>query len=252
MDHPFILYKNIFETATLTATSEAESVDNVFDWRTYLRWQATSTADQYLTADYGSATAVDAVGIAGHNLGTVGAEIALQSSTTGAWAGEEIIQASASPSDDSPILLGFTSASVRYWRLKLSSLGAAPEIGVACVGARLDFPEYPDAPLDYMRESPMVTEAISKGGHLLGAVTMFRKYAFSITFTYVARSFVGGLFTTFWEDHGVKHKPFFVSINQDEFTDGRFCRFPGSFEFTQSLPDTGSVETLALQFEGVL
>jgi len=251
MSYPYLLYSNILESATLTATSEAESVSHVIDWRTYLRWEATTSADQNLVADYGSAVSVDAIGIAGHNLGTVGAEVAFQSSDTGAWAGEETTVATASPTDDEPIMASFTSASARYWRLKLTSMGAAAEIGVLCAGARMDFPEYPDAPLHYLTESTEATEGISKGGHLLGITTKYAPFTSSLTITYIAWSWVNTTFRAFWEAHGRKHKPFFFSINEDTFADARFVRLPQSYSFKQTLENTEYMDKLSLNFEGV-
>jgi hypothetical protein len=247
---PFILYDNIFDNGAISATSEVGSVQNIKDWRSYVRWSATSTATQYVTVDHGTAVACDGLGIAGHNLS--GATLSVASSTTGAWAGEQVTRlAPFTPTDNADICKPFTSASARYWRLKILTPSEVPEIGVLCLGPRMDFPIYPDKPLDFKQSQMEADESVSKGGHLLGVTTRFEPYTFSLSFTYIDYSWIVANFDVFWKAHGKTHTPFFVNINADLWSDGRFCKFPDSFSYTQQFTETDFMEVLMLSFEGV-
>lgn len=90
---PKILHDNIFAsgvTATDTDSDSQYSIDNIYDLRTYTYWLGASAGVKYFTMDAGAAVDVDSLGIISHNLGTAEASIVIESSTTGAWAGEEV------------------------------------------------------------------------------------------------------------------------------------------------------------------
>ena len=213
---PFILYDNIFESGTLSASSEASGfdVENVIDWRTYIRWEATAASSQVVTCDFGSPVSCDALGISGHNLS--GAELAVHSSDTGSFSGEEVVRlALFTQPDNLPVCKSFTSASARYWRLAISSPSITPEIGVLCIGPRLDFPKNPNRPLSFVDESMEATSRRSKNGHILGATTYYRPYTTVLSFSWLLISFVQGDLYTFWDIHGSKLKPFFLQVNID-------------------------------------
>jgi hypothetical protein len=183
------------------------------------------------------------MGIAGHNL--AGATVSVEwSANNSDWT--EVLAGFTATS--AVILKSWTAASKQYWRIKIASASVAPEVGVVAIGSRLDFPHYPDAPLDFISESPQRAESVSKGGHLLGVVTRYRPYTFSMNFSYVVASFITGTFDPFWESHGSLHKPFFVLCNDAP----RFCRFPESFTYNKRMVDSSYLESLQLQFEGVL
>jgi hypothetical protein len=114
----------------------------------------------------------------------------------------------------------------------------------------MDFPIYPDKPLDFKNSKMEADESVSKGGHLLGVTTRFEPYTFSLAFTYIDYSWVAANFDVFWT-HGKQHIPFFVNINADVWTDGRFCRFPDSFRYVQKFEATDFLDVLSLNFEGV-
>lgn len=253
---PFILYDNIFDSTT-TATDTDSTGDfaaaYIADLRPYTYWQSTSIGLKYLTIDAGAATAADTLIILGHNLNTASTTVTLQSSTTGAWAGEEVDQvAGFDPSNDLVICKTFTEATVRYWRVKLLSADAAPYIGVCMLGSRLDFPVYPDSPFTAKSESVNATSEVSKGGHLLGVTTRYTPQSFNVNFTWPAMSFVDGDFTTFWENHGRQLKPFFWVPNFTTWaTKIHFVRFPDNFALAVPQSDTTNADSLNLSFEGI-
>ncbi len=138
---PFILYTNKLETASsITVTSEATGFEkeNAYDWHTWDFWKANASGTVYYTVDMGSATSMDAWGIAAHDLGINSATILLQYSATGSFGGEEVDVGSAvSPTASEPILKTFSSVSARYWRWKIVSASTASKIGVLMLGPRL-------------------------------------------------------------------------------------------------------------------
>jgi hypothetical protein len=252
---PFILYNNIFDN-TVTATDTESSGDYaaayIQDLRSFTYWKAASVGTKYLTIDAGAATAADTLAIYSHNLGTASATVSLESSTTGAWGGEEVEQvAGFVPTSDVVQLKTFTEATIRYWRVKIVTAGVAAEVGVCVLGSRMDFPVYPDSPFTPLSESINATAEISKGGHLLGVTSRFSPIDISVSFTWPPMSFIDGDFNTFWENHGRQLKPFFWVPNLTQWaTKIYFVRFPESFSLEAPQSDTTNADTLELQFEG--
>jgi len=253
---PFILYDNVFNN-TVTATDTEATGDYaaayIQDLRPYTTWKAASSGTKYLTIDAGAAVAVDSLAILSHNLGTVSATVRLESSTTGAWAGEEVEQiAGFSPSTDLVIMKTFTQATIRYWRVKIVTGALAAEIGICMIGERMDFPVYPDSPFTPKSEGINATAEISKGGHLLGVASRFSPITISVSFTYPEMLFIDGDLKIFWENHGRLVKPFFWAPNFDEWPERiHFVRFPVSFSLAVAQSDITNADGLSLNFEGV-
>jgi hypothetical protein len=125
-----ILYRNILENSTVTSTDANASFPL---YRTYDRDVqklfkfSTHGANLYVQADQGAVTSyeVDRLIIpVGHTLN--GLNCKLQSSATGAWAGEETDRLSWAQADALIINKTFAAATVRYWRLLITSDPAAP------------------------------------------------------------------------------------------------------------------------------
>jgi hypothetical protein len=256
MTEPFILYDNIFDntvTATDTEATGDYNVAYIQDLRPYTYWKAASLGTKHLTIDAGAATAADSLAIFSHNLGTASATVSLESSTTGAWGGEEVEQiAGFVPTTDLVIMKTFTSATIRYWRVKIVTAGVAPYLGVCILGARLDFPVYPDSPFTPKTEAINATAEISKGGHLLGVTSRYSPLSFSVNLTWPPMSWVDGDFKTFWENHGRQVKPFFWVPNFTTWADRTyFVRFPASFSLSAPQSDTTNADNLMLSFEGI-
>ena len=102
-------------TATDTDSGTEFDVLNILDWRYETLWKAASLGTKYLTVNSGSAQAVDSLFIANHNFFTSSATVSVESSTTGAWAGEEVEQlAGFTPPDDKAFIKTFTQAIFFY------------------------------------------------------------------------------------------------------------------------------------------
>src|SRR3990172_4071855 len=119
-----ILADNRFLDGTPTATDTAAGYNVLFirDYKTFTSWKAASVGTKYLTVDCATAKSADCIAFVGHNFGTGGATISVESSATGAWAGEQTERlAPFTVNDDKAALRTFASASDRYWRVKIVS-----------------------------------------------------------------------------------------------------------------------------------
>lgn len=251
---PFILYHNIFDaTTTATDTDAGGDYDPAYvsDSRPYTWWQAASVGTKYLYIDAGAATAVNALSIFGHNL--TGATVSVESSTSGAWGGEEVEQlAGFNPTDDKIIVKTMTGATIRYWRIKIISAAIVPKIAVAMLGERLDFPLYPDSPFTLKQEKINTATNVSRLGHLLGADIKYTPVKVSAQFTWVPMTFINGDYETFWNTHGRKMKPFIWVPNITEWpASAFFVRFVKGFSHGAQLKDTTNAEQLKVKFEGI-
>jgi hypothetical protein len=125
---------------TMAATSEEAGFakENVYDLRESSLWKATSAADQYLTFDagVGKTYAADYLAIANHNLFGCDALLVLQ------FAGDDDIWTDAFapfvPASDKPIVVEFDQSLHRKWRVKLTSLAAAPFMAISIFGQKTE------------------------------------------------------------------------------------------------------------------
>lgn len=128
--NPEVYYENHLagDGVTITATSELTGfpIENITLEALLYDWQATSTADQTLTADCGSAVTVSRVLLAGNFIDLTDVGIKISYSTNGSsW---ETL-AFTTQLTSGPVLLSVTETTARYWRIKLSGLTTAPVIG---------------------------------------------------------------------------------------------------------------------------
>ena len=233
--NPIILFDNILTEGTLTATSTASGydVDNLKDYRVYTKWKAAGTTNQYLSwnmggiakvraqtgwyiklqnnallgAITGSVDTADAIGIVNHNLGTIGAQIDVQYYESGAW--NTVL--TLNPTTDNAILSTFTSHTSGDWRIKLSGMSAAPEIGVMFLGVHLSFPWPPEAPVSPVREGIKSKTEISNTGNLLGTNLAFNPKTINHRFTNLTRTWFTTYYEPFWNNHAKLIYPFFYA-----------------------------------------
>lgn len=136
---PRICYQDFVAGANATADEEA-SGQPVTLLQHYLtapgeRWNGTSTSVQHVEFDFGQLRDIDYVGIAAHNLGTIGASIQLQDSTDGvSWSD---VESAIVPADDESIIFLIAEISTRWLRLKITPGTDAPAIGVVYAGKSL-------------------------------------------------------------------------------------------------------------------
>lgn len=134
LTHACIGYRTICTADNVVASSQAagcpaEDAVNVF---TNEYWKPDVMPATW-TVDAGTAVDADYIGIAAHTLGSSGTTVTIESSTDGeAW----IERFNFQPADNTPIMLVFDKAAVRYWRLSVAG-ATAPRIGVIYIGEML-------------------------------------------------------------------------------------------------------------------
>lgn len=251
---PIICYENRLDDGTPTATDTASGYDvlNLRDLRTYTFHKfLNATGTKYITIDCGSAKSADSLAIVGHNLYTVGATMQLQSSTTGAWAGEQVVRiAEFTRTSDKAFIKTFTSASARYWRLRILNMTAAVQMAVVLLGSQLNFENWPAGQFDPNAEKIMAESNNSKTGNLLGSVISYHEREVSVTFNRITDTWFRNTFLPVWHTHLKLLKPFFWAWDlTNNSGDVYFMVLPDDFNLSAAYNSTR--RTLTLQMKGV-
>lgn len=249
--NPIILYDNRYNDGAPAATDTASGYDvaNIKDMRTYTFWKGASAGTKYITVDCGSAKAADTLAVISHNLKTASASVSLESSTDNSNWTERI--AAFTPASDKAFLKTFTSASARYWRIKIVTASIAAQLAVAFIGVHLLFPYPPDTPYTPVEESVEVLSSRSKKGHILGSLISFKPLRFTARFSTLLRTWVFNTFKPFWDTYGSEFKPFFWAWDIDTYPeDIYFVKFSDSYTFKSPLSVLLYADTLELDMEG--
>lgn len=240
--NPVILYDSILRrgAVTVTSTESGYSLNNLFDYRGFKKWKATSNGTQNIIIDLtpqnlalegagagklllegsgagaillesasSGAESCDAIGIYNHNLGSIGATVKVYYDSGGYQ-----LAATITPTDDDTILSLFTSQSSLLWKIEITNASEKPFIGEIYLGARLTLPDPPDAPTIPVEESIKVASEIGDTGHLLGAVIQYYQAIVNHSWTRTpnwTRTFYSTYFLPFWNNHARKLYPFFYA-----------------------------------------
>jgi len=114
----YIGYNNLVKSGTVTATDTAGyEKENAQSWKTSSWWSAGAVGSYSYYVDMGSSVSINSWGVAGHNLSDISADIYVQYSATGAWAGEQLtFSPTLTPSNNNVIYVVGGAISARYWR----------------------------------------------------------------------------------------------------------------------------------------
>jgi len=222
---PIILFDNRFLDGTITATSEATGfpVANIVDLRTYTFFKANAAGTCYLTVDCGAAKSADALGIISHNLKTANASIAVESSNDNFTANIIERLAPFTPASDKSFMKLFTSASDRYWRIKIVTASIAAQIAVVMLGQRLTFERHIYGELfDPAPEKIEAESSTGKTGHLLGSIVKYTQYGIDTEWKNLTDTWVRNTFKPAWDAHISKFYPYFFAWDIDRFADDVF------------------------------
>ncbi|MDD5774358.1 MAG: hypothetical protein PHS64_00270 [Candidatus Omnitrophica bacterium] len=251
--YPLILYDNVFDDATPTATSTdtGYSVSNVIDWRPFTFWQEASVGTRYITINCGSAKAADTLAICGHNLCTANATVSLEYSTDNFAADVHEAIAGFVPTSDYAILKTFASVSKQYWRLKTVTAGATKaKIAILCVGARMDFTRYPYGDFDPCPEKLNHISGRSDAGYLLGVYQKNIGISIDVSFKNILPSWIESYFRPAWDAHLSLCKPFFWAWDiTNHSSEVYLVNVPANF--TLNTPFDPFRRSLKLKFEGI-
>lgn len=240
-------------------------VSNCVDYRTFSQWKAPDTDAQFIMingiglAGDVTAFAADTLCIANHNLGTLGLTINVDSNTDtetpGAWTVRAV---NFSPTDDSPIFLTFSSATVQYWRIRISASGIDfAKIGLLYIGEKTELTDNFASDVDPRSIEPLFNRPIrNEDGHLLPPAgrTLLREFDFKLETVGSSRavhiSEIDGIVA-----HVRKMRPFFFNYNLDdsifdnlilrmgkggisrEFVSGSYARMGLNFPVVSAAPE---------------
>lgn len=151
--------------ATISASSAATGYDANLtdDKQTWTYWRPTAVP-AWWQANF-TASAISYVGIAAHNLGSIGGTVQLQEWNGSAWVA---LMSSHAPTDDSAILFLFAKRTTDRIRIQFNA--AVPTVGIIMVGAVNELPTKARFTGSLPFNEATVTtyaDTISDGGHVL-------------------------------------------------------------------------------------
>lgn len=171
-DNPRIGWHNVVTPANVTATEEAAGypVSNLGNPLTFVQWQGETTGVQTVQITLGAAEEVNYFAIAGHNFGTDGTNIKLQSSTNGSsWTDRTSARVLA---NDYAFMEEFDDVTAQYYRLHLTPDTQAPELAVLYIGRvlRMQRRIYVGHKPITLNRKTTVSSGFSESGQFLGRV----------------------------------------------------------------------------------
>jgi len=258
MSLPQILYENIYSTGTITVTSTDSSIefdkDNIFDWRTYTLWKASSSANQSITVDNGSARTVNILAIMSHNLFTAGSTISVESSSDNFSGDTTSVLSGFTVTTNRVILKDLGSpASKRYWRVNFNSNSTATFAGIIALGDKLEFP-FPlsnNNNFDPLAHTIKSESLRSQTGNHLGSSSSFKELTLTPTWEFLSQSFVDGGLATFYDTHASELTPFFWSWDlSNRSTEVFLVALPPNF--SRNFPFAGTTRNISFTFKGIL
>lgn len=171
---PLVGYRNLLTTTNITADEAAASfpASNLANPSTAEKWKGLTDAEQSLTVALASPQLCDYVGLARHNLGTIGCTVKVQTSTDGdVWTDlcDDFI-----PGDDAAIMVRFDQTTASYFRVLLTpDTDTVPELAVMYLGRLLVLQRniYVGHTPITMSYAATVSVGLSESGEFLGRIT---------------------------------------------------------------------------------
>lgn len=245
---PLVLWDNIFLDGTVTASTEAADapVENALTDSTWDYWQPTTTSGT-VSLTLGSSTTASALGIAAHDLGSKGATVTVKRGAT--------TVATVNPTDDTPILILFASASSTTWSVEITGAIAAFSIGNMILGVPTVFesgvvPAY--TPL-YMSETVELLQNQSLGGQFFQNRVIRKSAETSIQLNILERSFIEGAtfqnFRNYYNDGSAFYWAAGPSVFEDDVA---FCRRTSGGELRPTFESNGIFYRVGLQLEAYI
>lgn len=208
-DYARIGYQSILPDSTLSGTAGTSGypMSAVVNPATYERYTP-SAMPATIQADAGAAVAVDYIGIAAHNLGTLACTVYVESSPDATtWT----TRLTLTPTDDTTLFGMFDSVSARYWRIRITGT-TAPTVGVVYLGAMLTMQRTiygGHTPITLARITS-VRPNLSETGQWLGASQTRAGFATSFSWKNLTAAWYRANFDPFVATNP-RVKPFFIA-----------------------------------------
>lgn len=205
--NPSLFYDNRLGDATLAASSTASgyAAANLADWRPYTWWKP-AALPATITVDCAAPAAADYALVYGHNLFTCGCTLEVRGSTDN-FAASDVLVDSHTPADDEPFALLFTSASYRYWRVRITGAATMPALAIAAIGARLECPIGVPQGFDPLGREVEGQSNSNENGQPLGRVITFERWTARVTLQRVLRTWARDTLLPAWRTH-LRSTPF--------------------------------------------
>ena len=211
-------YENFAEGAAITSTSTDIGFDENFVglWTLHDAWKAVGSANERLTFDIGGPETVNYLGLAGHNLGSTGANITFESGDTinGPWT----TRIDGNPTNDDALLIRFQDAISQFWRLTVVTATSAPVIALSAFGKAFEVtrgvsPGFQPPLVDNLE----IENSESRQSLFIGrSVTKFPQ-TMRLNFELLDQNYVRNEWVPFLRH--AQQKPFFLAWNALDFED---------------------------------
>ncbi len=228
-NNPFIahLNKGADATATTALGTELTAASNATSGATYNFWSATPTVagSARLQFVFGSDVVVNFVGIAAHNLGTIGATVKVSYSTDSGATWTDSAAGSVTPTDDQAIGFRFENVDVDYWRIAVTDAGTNDVvIGVALISKYLTIPQriYQGYAPPITRTDVTLQSNVSEGGHLLGSSVTRRSSRAAASLDLISPTFFRGINWGNFQEKFNSGGGFFWAWRPDDYADDLF------------------------------
>lgn len=208
---PIIAWDNKIPDGTLSSAGDTAGspVENVGDWRPYLRWKSSVIPSAMVQVDAGPGEKITAsmLVLAGHNFSDIGATFQLLGADIwGAWT--VVYALTTPPTGNHPIAAVFPEASFRYWQILFSGAESDyAQIGIWFLGPYIQFPDYPLPGFDPFAKKITADSTLGQTGELLGASKRFLSWDITANFGDLDRDWVSLWIKPLENEH--YPKPFF-------------------------------------------
>lgn len=224
-NNPIVGYNNIVTSGNIAATTEDPDypVTNLANPATHLLWKSgagSPTSDEYLTITTGTASDLDYLAIARHNLGTAQAAVSVEGwDTVGSPTGYIELTAPRLLTNDNPVIFRWTAAPYPYIRLRIQDNDQAvtPYIAVLYVGKLLLLQRriyVGHTPISYGRSIQTVNHR-SINGDFLGRIITSRSVSTKVSLNNLTPDWYRDYLDPFFVDS--QDNPFFFAWRPEDY-----------------------------------
>lgn len=237
-NNPRIGWHNLLTVDNVTASASATGypVANLANPATSLRWKGTSTSVHTVQITLAEAEKVNYFGLVGHNFGTDGTNIKLQSSTNGSdWTDVTDARVLA---NDFAFMEEFADVEARYFRLHMTPQTLAPQLAVLHIGRVLRMPRrlFVGYKPPTLNRNTTVSSGHSESGQFLGRVKRRQMLESDVNFENIKQEWVRSTFEEFMV--AAETKPYFFAWRPGRWpNEVAYMWSMGDIDITNQLPN---------------
>jgi len=223
MTTPIIIWDNRLADAAPVASSTASGAAiNLADFRPYTSW-VPSVLPATVTVDGTTAHSVDSLGVFNHTLFTGACTIEVRGSTDN-FATSDVLVHSYAPTSNNPFVRSFTSASYRYWRIRITGT-TAPALTIVALGVGLPLEQGVPFGFDPLHRTVFGQTNISEQGLPLGKAVLFEQWSQQVSLGFVTNAWLRATFIPAWKAH-LRGNPFLFAFD--------YVAYPGEVYLVES------------------